>query len=30
MHFINVNILRSQYTHNTNDLVCYVGLKMTD
>ena len=30
MYFINVNILGSQYAHNTNDLDCYVGLKMTD
>jgi len=30
MHFINVNILGSQSVHSTNDLVCYVGLKMTD
>jgi hypothetical protein len=30
MYFINVNILGSQYTHSTNDLVCYVGLRMTD
>ena len=30
MYFINVNILGSQCAHSTNDLVCYVGLKMTD
>jgi len=30
MYFINVNILGSQYGHSTNDLVCYVGLKMTN
>jgi len=30
MYFINVNVLGSQWAHNTNDLVCYVGLKMTD
>jgi len=27
--FYNVNILGSQRAHSTNDLVCYVGLKMT-
>ena len=30
MYFINVNILGSQYAHGTNDLIFYVGLKMTD
>ena len=30
MCFINVNILGFQCAHSTNDLVCYVGLKMTD
>ena len=30
MYFINVHILGSQCAHSTNDLVCYVGLKMTD
>jgi len=30
MYFINVNILVSQCAHRTDDLVCYVGLKMTD
>ena len=30
MYFINVNILRSQCAHSTSDLICYVGLKMTD
>ena len=30
MYFINVNILGSQCAHSTNDVVCYVGLKMTD
>ena len=29
-YFINVNILGSQCAPSTNDLVCYVGLKMTD
>jgi len=27
---VNVNILGSQCTHSTNDLVCYVALKMTN
>jgi len=30
MYFINVNILGSQCAHSTNDLICYVGRKMTD
>ena len=30
MYFTNVNIFGSQYAHSTNDLVCYVDLKMTD
>jgi len=30
MYFINVNILESQCAYSTNDLVCYVGLKMTE
>jgi len=30
MYLINVNILGSQSAHSTNDLVCYVGLQMTD
>jgi hypothetical protein len=30
MYFISVDILGSQCTHSANDLVCYVGLKMTD
>jgi len=30
MYFINVNIFGSQCAHSTNDLVCYVGLKMTE
>jgi len=30
MYLINVNILGSQCAHRTSDLVCYVGLKMTD
>jgi len=27
---VKVNILASQCAHSTNDLVCYVGLKITD
>ena len=30
MYFTNVNILGSQCAHSANDLVCYVGLKMTE
>jgi len=30
MYLINVNILESQRAHSTNDLVCFVGMKMTD
>jgi len=30
MYFVNVNKKESQCAHSTNDLVCYVDLKMTD
>ena len=30
LYSMNVNILGSHCAHSPNDLVCYVGLKMTD
>jgi len=30
VHFTKLNIFGFQCAHSTNDLVCYVGLKMTD